>query len=64
VASEFPDVEVRLAACLLADGLEFNFFTAQIWVAGVDKVLTPDGLISPGLGDTVSTPNRLLNAMC
>lgn len=28
----------------------------QIWVAGVDDVLTQNGLISPGLGDTVSSP--------
>lgn len=26
----------------------------QIWVAAVDPELTPGGLISPGLGDTVS----------
>ena len=30
---------------------------SQIWVAAVDPNLTPNGLISPGLGDTVS-PNR------
>lgn len=27
----------------------------EIWAAGVDEQLTPDGLINPGLGDTVST---------
>lgn len=27
----------------------------QIWVAAVDPDLTDDGLISPGLGDTVSS---------
>lgn len=27
----------------------------QIWVAAVDPTLTHDGLISPGLGDTVSS---------
>ena len=26
----------------------------QIWVAGVDEGLTPDGIITPGLGDSVS----------
>lgn len=26
----------------------------QIWVAGVDEILTPEGIISPGLGDTAS----------
>jgi hypothetical protein len=26
----------------------------QIWAAAVDPHLTPEGLISPGLGDTVS----------
>lgn len=26
----------------------------QIWVAAVDPLLTKNGLISPGLGDTVS----------
>lgn len=26
----------------------------KIWVAGIDEVLTPEGIISPGLGDTVS----------
>jgi uracil phosphoribosyltransferase len=30
----------------------------QIWVAAVDPHLTPDGLISPGLGDTVSNFGR------
>lgn len=28
----------------------------QIWAAAVDPYLTPEGLISPGLGDTVSGP--------
>lgn len=27
---------------------------SKIWVAGVDPNLTSNGLISPGLGDTVS----------
>ena len=27
----------------------------KIWAAAVDPDLTPNGLISPGLGDTVST---------
>lgn len=26
----------------------------QIWVAGVDKELTSDGIITPGLGDSAS----------
>ena len=26
----------------------------QIWTAAVDPTLTPDGIIAPGLGDTVS----------
>jgi hypothetical protein len=30
----------------------------QIWVAAVDPHLTPEGLISPGLGDTVSNLGR------
>jgi len=27
----------------------------QIWVAGVDKELTAEGIINPGLGDTVGS---------
>ncbi|KXN86392.1 Uracil phosphoribosyltransferase [Leucoagaricus sp. SymC.cos] len=32
----------------------------EIWVAGVDPVLTPEGIISPGLGDT---GDRLFNTI-
>jgi len=32
----------------------------EIWAAGVDKTLTPEGLISPGLGDT---GDRLFNTL-
>lgn len=31
----------------------FLTFACQIWAAAVDPKLTDDGLISPGLGDTV-----------
>ncbi|KAG6903381.1 hypothetical protein C0995_013134 [Termitomyces sp. Mi166 len=38
VQSEYPDLEAQ---------------QCQIWAAGVDQELTPEGFISPGLGDTV-----------
>jgi len=51
-----PPTNIKLL-CVLGseEGLrhvQTEFPTLEIWVAGVDKTLTPQGLISPGLGDT------------
>jgi len=51
--------------CVLAsrEGLQrvqAEFPELEIWVAGVDETLTPDGLISPGLGDA---GDRLFNTI-
>lgn len=51
-----PVTRIKLL-CVLGseEGLKHvhaEFPDLEIWVAGVDKTLTPQGLISPGLGDT------------
>jgi len=50
-----PIKNVRYVAVLASqEGLKnvlAEFPDLQIWVAGIDDVLTPNGLISPGLGD-------------
>ncbi|KAF9469017.1 armadillo/beta-catenin/plakoglobin [Collybia nuda] len=51
--------------CVLAskEGLnhvQAEFPELEIWVAGIDDVLTPEGIISPGLGDT---GDRLFNTI-
>jgi len=59
-----PVKQVRLISVLASrpglDHLQKEFPDLQIWVAGVDDVLTTNGLISPGLGDagdrTFNTP--------
>jgi len=55
---------IKLLAVLVStDGLErvqSEFPDLEIWVAAVDPVLTPEGLISPGLGDT---GDRLFNTL-
>jgi len=50
VQAEYPDLEVISCRCFDVD---VNEPISQIWVAGMDKILTPEGIISPGLGDTV-----------
>ncbi|KDQ29196.1 hypothetical protein PLEOSDRAFT_1089042 [Pleurotus ostreatus PC15] len=59
-----PVNKVKLL-CVLAseEGLkqvQTQFPELEIWVAGVDKTLTPDGLIKPGLGDA---GDRLFNTL-
>ena len=44
--------------CLCRHGVQLTKHV-QIWAAGVDKTLTPQGLISPGLGDTVRTQDKV-----
>jgi uracil phosphoribosyltransferase len=50
VQAEYPDLEVISCRCVDAN---VNEPISQIWVAGMDEILTPEGIISPGLGDTV-----------
>src|SRR5882757_7424765 len=52
VSEQFPGVEVGV---MFMHMLPFSHLIEQIWAAAVDRELTSDGLISPGLGDTVST---------
>jgi len=51
----FPISRVKLVVILAShDGLDIvlkQFPGLEIWVAAVDPVLTPQGIISPGLGD-------------
>jgi len=59
-----PATKIKLL-CVLGseEGLahvQAEFPELEIWVAGVDKTLTPQGLISPGLGDT---GDRLFNTV-
>jgi len=59
-----PIDKVKLL-CILGsqDGLDHvqaDFPDLEIWVAGVDQTLTPQGLISPGLGDA---GDRLFNTL-
>ncbi|KAJ6599197.1 putative uracil phosphoribosyltransferase [Mycena vulgaris] len=59
-----PIEKVKLL-CVLAsqEGLhhvQAEFPALEIWVAGVDQTLTPQGLISPGLGDA---GDRLFNTI-
>lgn len=51
VQDDYPDLEVISCRCFDANNI--NEPISQIWVAGMDKILTPEGIISPGLGDTV-----------
>lgn len=55
VQTLFPDVEVG-AVPRNIDGAYSH--VGKIWVAATDPELTRDGLISPGLGDTVSSSNN------
>jgi len=59
-----PVSQVKLL-CVLGseDGLknvQSQYPALEIWAAGVDPLLTPEGLISPGLGDT---GDRLFNTL-
>ncbi|KAJ4467539.1 uracil phosphoribosyltransferase-domain-containing protein [Lentinula aciculospora] len=59
-----PADKIKLL-CVLAsqEGLknvQSGFPGLEIWVAGIDEMLTKEGLISPGLGDT---GDRLFNTM-
>lgn len=54
-----PVKDIKLL-CILAsqDGLkqvQAEYPDLEIWVAGVDEILTSEGIISPGLGDTVES---------
>ena len=51
VQMEYPDLEVSLEC---TGSILFTNDIMQIWVAGVDKELTSDGIITPGLGDSAS----------
>lgn len=51
VQAEFPDLEVMLF--IVARGIVVLTWRDKIWVAAVDETLTAEGIISPGLGDTV-----------
>ena len=53
VQEEFPEVEVRSNSVPRREEIQRHW---QIWVAAVDEVLTPQGIISPGLGDAVRLP--------
>ncbi|KAF5388137.1 hypothetical protein D9615_000266 [Tricholomella constricta] len=50
VQAEYPKLEVSL---LLIVGGAFTE-PRQIWVASIDEHLTPEGIVSPGLGDSTS----------
>ncbi|PIL36912.1 hypothetical protein GSI_00602 [Ganoderma sinense ZZ0214-1] len=59
-----PENKIKLL-CVLASEVGLGHVQAQhpgvdVWVATVDPSLTPDGLISPGLGDT---GDRLYNTL-
>jgi uracil phosphoribosyltransferase len=54
VQSEYPELEARSWFSLSAQWAVIEKSTRQIWIAGIDPVLTADGIISPGLGDAVS----------
>ncbi|EDR12495.1 armadillo/beta-catenin/plakoglobin [Laccaria bicolor S238N-H82] len=59
-----PVKDIKLL-CILAsqDGLnhvQAEYPDLEIWVAGVDEILTSEGIISPGLGDT---GDRLFNTV-
>ncbi|KIK08364.1 hypothetical protein K443DRAFT_556969 [Laccaria amethystina LaAM-08-1] len=59
-----PVKDIKLL-CILAsqDGLKHvqaEYPDLEIWVAGMDEILTPEGIISPGLGDT---GDRLFNTV-
>ena len=51
VQTEFPDLEARIYVVFIGKGL--IDVSSKIWAAAVDPHLTDEGLISPGLGDTV-----------
>ncbi|KAF7981658.1 hypothetical protein HWV62_32774 [Athelia sp. TMB] len=62
-----PIAQIKLL-CVLGseEGLrhvQADYPELEIWVAGVDATLTPQGLISPGLGDTVSVPWTAFRAL-
>jgi len=59
-----PAKDIKLL-CILGskDGLDrvqSSYPDLELWVAGVDPVLTKNGIISPGLGDT---GDRLFNTL-
>jgi len=59
-----PAKDVRLLCVLASEAglqhVQSEYPDLQIWVAGVDKELTPEGIISPGLGDS---GDRLFNTV-
>ncbi|KAF5364027.1 hypothetical protein D9756_000514 [Leucocoprinus leucothites] len=52
-----PSNKIKLLSVLASEEglrhIQEEYPQLEIWVAGVDPVLTPEGIISPGLGDTV-----------
>ncbi|KAG1780156.1 UDP-N-acetylglucosamine 1-carboxyvinyltransferase [Suillus placidus] len=59
VHAEYPELEVSFLLLFSSSCPKLRYIF-QIWVAAVDPTLTPDGLISPGLGDT---GDRLFNTI-
>lgn len=51
IKAEFPGLEVRALDSMIR--VIANQIWRKIWVAGVDSMLTTEGIVSPGLGDTV-----------
>lgn len=58
VQEEYPGLEV----CHLPMSTDDVLTAFKIWAAAVDPELTKDGLISPGLGDTVSVSCFVLSS--
>lgn len=59
-----PSNKIKLLSVLASEEglrhIQEEYPQLEIWVAGVDPVLTPEGIISPGLGDT---GDRLFNTI-
>ncbi|KAF9451627.1 armadillo/beta-catenin/plakoglobin [Macrolepiota fuliginosa MF-IS2] len=59
-----PINKIKLLSVLASEEglshIQADYPQLEIWVAGVDQVLTTDGIISPGLGDT---GDRLFNTI-
>ncbi|KAL9712827.1 hypothetical protein Ac2012v2_004065 [Leucoagaricus gongylophorus] len=59
-----PINKIKLLSILASEeglgNIHAEYPQLEIWVAGVDPVLTPEGIISPGLGDT---GDRLFNTI-
>lgn len=63
ITTEFPGLEVRTIGRLLELRLiPTSISPLQIWTAAMDSTLTAEGIISPGLGDTVRPTTHLVNA--